>query len=272
MTRVGLIALAVFIIATGLLFSLSPRTQQRLSASVLQAISPVFSTGSSVKTRVVAYTTGVKSLAELEEENKRLKTENKELHVTNQMLSDLGEENASLRRALTFRQRSNFKIIPARVIARESSTWWSQVQIDRGEQDGVVSDMPVLTESGLVGKTTTVSGRTAYVLLVADENCKVAVSIEGTREQGILSGTRASTGAQPELLIKFLPKTVEAKPGQKVYSSGVSGGVFPSGLVLGVVAEEPRVRELDAQVRVTPAVDMSRLENLFVVVPNREGG
>ena len=64
MTRAGLIALAVFIIATGLLFSLSPRTQQRLSAAVLQAISPVFSTGSSVKTRVVAYTTGVKSLAE----------------------------------------------------------------------------------------------------------------------------------------------------------------------------------------------------------------
>ncbi len=272
MTRAGLIALAVFIIATGLLFSLNPRTQQKLSAAVLQAVAPVFSTGSSVKTRVQAYTTGVKSLAELEDDNKRLKTENNELRVTNQMLRDLGDENVNLRRALTYKQRSNFKLIPCRVIARESATWWSQVQIDRGEQDGIESDMPVLTESGLVGKTTIVAQRTAYVLLVADENCKVAVSIEGTRDQGILSGTRLSTGAQPELLIRFLPKTVEAKPGQKVYSSGVSGGVFPSGLVLGTVAEEPRVRELDAQVRVSPAVDMSRLENLFVVVPHKEGG
>jgi rod shape-determining protein MreC len=272
MTRAGLIALAVFIIAVGLLFSLNPRTQQRLSAAVLQAIAPVFSTGSSVKTRVQAYTTGVKSLAELEEENKRLKTDNNELRVTNQMLRDLGEENANLRRALTFKQRANFKLVPCRVIARESSTWWSQVQIDRGEADGVESDMPVLTEAGLVGKTTTVSPHTAYVLLIADENCKVAVTIEGTREQGILSGSRVSTAVQPDLLIRFLPKSVDAKPGQKVYSSGVSGGVFPSGLVLGSVAEEPRVRELDAQVRVTPAVDMSRLENLFVVIPNREGG
>ena len=73
MTRAGLIALAVFIIATGLLFSLNPRTQQKLSAAVLQAVAPVFSTGSSVKTRVQAYTTGVKSLAELEDDNKRLK-------------------------------------------------------------------------------------------------------------------------------------------------------------------------------------------------------
>ena len=73
MTRAGLIALAVFIIATGLLFSLNPRTQQRLSAAVLQAVAPIFSTGSSVKTRVQAYTTGVKSLGELEDDNKRLK-------------------------------------------------------------------------------------------------------------------------------------------------------------------------------------------------------
>jgi rod shape-determining protein MreC len=272
MTRAGVIALTVFIIVVGLLFSLSPRTQQRLSAAVLQAIAPIFSTGSSVKTRVQAYTTGVKSLGELEEENKRLKTDNNELRVTNQMLRDLGEENASLRRALGFKERAGFKLIPARVIARESSTWWSQVQIDRGEADGVETDMPVLTEAGLVGKTTTVARHTAYVLLIADENCKVAVSIEGSREQGILSGTRVSTAAQPDLVIRFLPKTVDAKPGQKVYSSGVSGGVFPSGLVLGSVAEEPRVRELDAQIRVAPAVDMSRLENLFVVIPHREGG
>jgi rod shape-determining protein MreC len=48
-----------------------------------------------------------------------------------------------------------------------------------------------------------------------------------------------------------------------VYTSGV-GGVFPSGLLVGVV-KSFRVRELDGQAQVAPAVDLSHLEDVFVV-------
>ncbi len=272
MTRVGFIALAVFLIAAGIVLSLSPRTQQRLASAMQATIAPLFSTGSRVKNKVEAYTTGVKSLAELEAENVKLQAEAKQLREAAQFLRGLEEENATLRRALDFKQRSKYKLVPARVIARESGSWWSQILIDRGEDDGIEADMPVLTEVGVVGKTTIVSKRSAYVLLLADENCKVAATIEGARDQGILSGARISTSQAPELLIRFLPKSAEAKPGQKVYTSGVSGGVFPSGILIGTVVEEPKTRELDAQVRVSPAVDLARLENLFVIVPGKEGG
>ena len=49
--------------------------------------------------------------------------------------------------------------------------------------------MPVLTEDGLVGKTTVVRGNASTILLISDENCKVACSVEGTREQGIVRGS-----------------------------------------------------------------------------------
>jgi rod shape-determining protein MreC len=42
------------------------------------------------------------------------------------------------------------------------------------------------------------------------------------------------------------------------------GGVFPSGLLIGVV-KTFRVRELDGQAQLTPAVDLSHLEDVFVV-------
>lgn len=265
MNRLGVIALAIFLVAAGVVLSLSPVKQQRLASAVQGAIAPIFSAGSSAKNRVEAYATGVKTLAELEKENASLKSENQRLSEAAQLLRGLEEENAKLRAALDFKQRSKFRLVPARVIARESATWWTQVLIDRGELDGIEPDMPVLTEAGVVGKTTTVAKRSAAVLLLADENCKVAVSVEGGKEQGILSGARTSTSQSPELSIRFLPKTAEMKPGAKVFSSGVSGGVFPSGLLIGTVIEAPKARELDAQVRVAPAVDLARLDSVFVI-------
>lgn len=265
MNRTGIFALALFLLAAGVVLSLPPATQKRLAEAVQRSVAPIFSWGSSAKNRVEAYTAGVKSLAELEKENATLKSENQRLSEAAQLLRGLEEENSKLRAALDFKQRSKFHLVPARVIARESATWWAQVLIDRGSQDGIEPDMPVLTEAGVVGKTTTVAKRSAAVLLIADENCKVAVSIEGAKEQGILSGARTSTSQSPELAIRFLPKNAEINPGKKVYSSGVSGGVFPSGLLIGTVLESPKARELDAQVRVAPAVDLARLEGVFVI-------
>ena len=103
----------------------------------------------------------------------------------------------------------------------------------------------------------------AVVLLVSDENCRVACSVEGTREQGIVSGERVTGSVSPLLDLNFLSKQADVRTGAKVYTSGV-GGVFPSGLLVGVV-QSFRVRELDGQARITPAVDLSHLEDVFVV-------
>jgi rod shape-determining protein MreC len=172
-----------------------------------------------------------------------------------------------LRHALNYRERSVFKLIAAEIIARDSSTWWRTITINRGKRDAIQTDMPVVTDLGLVGKTTTVSEGISVVLLVSDENCRLAASVEGSREQGIVSGERTTTGLTPLLNLNFLSKQADLKPGQKVYTSGV-GGVFPSGLLVGVV-KSYRVRELDGQAQLTPAVDLSHLEDVFVVTGRR---
>jgi rod shape-determining protein MreC len=76
-----------------------------------------------------------------------------------------------------------------------------------------------------------------------------------------------TTGLSPFLDLNFLTKQADLKPGQKVYTSGV-GGVFPSGLLIGVV-KSFRVRELDGQAQLIPAVDLSHLEDVFVVTGRR---
>src|SRR4029077_14570224 len=122
----------------------------------------------------------LKSLEDLEKENGSLRVENRQLRATNQALRDVEHEVNRLRHALNYRERSVFKLVPAEVIARDSSTWWRTITINRGKEDGLDVDMPVVTDEGLVGKTTTISNNISVVLLVTDENCKVASSIEGS--------------------------------------------------------------------------------------------
>ena len=263
MSRTSVIALLIFGAILGYFLSFGPDKTRKFQASVYQLLSPFLSSGSGIKKQITSVRSGLKSLDEIERENTGLQVENRQLRATNQALRDVEREVNRLRHALNYRERSVFKLVPAVVVARDASTWWRTITINRGKEDGIDGDMPVVTDEGLVGKTTTVSANISVVLLVSDENCRVACSVEGTREQGIVSGERVTAGLTPLLNLNFLSKQANLRAGQKVYTTGV-GGVFPSGLLVGAV-KSFRVRELDAQAQLTPAVDLSHLEAVFVV-------
>jgi rod shape-determining protein MreC len=208
---------------------------------------------------------GLKTLDELEIENAVLVAQNNELRAASQLLGNLEEENKRLRDALGYRERSSFRLLPAEIVGRDSTSWWSTAKINRGFAGDVAAGLPVLTADGLVGRTTTVAKDISLVLLLTDENSRVAARIEGTKEQGILTGRRVQSDAPPELVLNFLSRDANLQPGMKVFTAGVSGGVFPAGIPLGVV-KEFRTRELDGEATIVPAADFSNLEDVFVVL------
>jgi rod shape-determining protein MreC len=254
----------VFAILTGLILFLSPHNMRRVQAGFLGMISPFLKTGSSWEKMYRDFREGLKTLEQLESENQRLVIANKELSATNQTLRGLEAENNRLRGSLDYKERAVFKLMPARIVARDASTWYNKVEIDRGSKDGIKDDQPVLTDLGLVGKTTVVADHSATVVLVSDETCRVAAKVEGTQEQGIIKGERASSGSSPSIGLNFLSKQAKIQPGANIYTSGV-GGVFPSGVLVGQV-KEFKMRELDGHATVVPAVDLTTLEDVFVVV------
>ena len=264
--RMHIVAVAAFVVLVTITFIVlgQGHTTQRLQSGFLGMISPFLRQGSSLDRKYTEMKEGLKSLKRLEEENKRLTVENKELSATNQTLRDMEAENNKLRNALGYRERSVFKLVPARIIARDLSTYYQTVKIDRGTADGVRLDMPVLTEEGLVGKTTVVAEHAATVILIADENCRVATTIEGSNEKGIVRGERLADHGVPAIGLMFLTKQAALQPGQKVYTSGV-GGVFPSGVLVGAV-KEFKVRELDGYATIVPAVDLTSIDDVFVVI------
>src|SRR5438045_5674600 len=264
MSRTSIVALVLFVAGLGYLLSLGVGGTRKLQLSVYVYIEPFLSSGAGIQKQITSVLSNLKSLDELQSENGALRGENRSLKATNQALRDVEHEVNRLRHALNYRERAVFKLVPAEIVARDASNWWRTVTVNRGKQDGIEADMPVVTDEGLVGKTTTVSANVTIVLLVSDENCRVAANVEGTREQGIVTGERVTGGVAPLLNLNFLSKQATLQSGQKAYTSGV-GGVFPPGLLIGAV-KEFRVRELDGQAQLTPAVDLAKMEDVFVVV------
>ena len=206
------------------------------------------------------------TLRQLETNNRTLVLENQKLKAENQVLHAAEEENHQLRQSLEYRDHSAFELLPASIIGRENSTWWRSIYIDQGSLHGLKIDMPVVTEDGLVGKTSVVTPMMTTVLLITDETCSVASKVEGTSDQGICRGFRIPTG---EVELAFLSKLANLQEGQKVYTAGVSGGIFPSGIEIGRV-KSFHLRELDAQAIIEPAVDFNNLEHVFVIIGSKQ--
>jgi rod shape-determining protein MreC len=254
----ALVLLAVVVVAFCML---EAGTLSRLQSGLLGFLSPVARSGGAVKSSLGSLGKDLMTLDQLQGEYERVLAENRKLRAENNGLRDLQRDNDHLREVLGYRERSSFRLVPAVVLGHDAGAWWSTIKINKGSKDGIAPDMPVITDRGLVGKTTAVSSTISEVMLVTDENCKVAAKVEGTKEQGICAGMRSPGG---ELQMTFLSKLADLQPGQKVYTAGVSGGIFPSGIALGTV-KSFHARDLDGEAVLEPAADPSSIEELFVV-------
>lgn len=97
-----------------------------------------------------------------------------------------------------------------------------------GEDKGIKSGYPVLTDRGLVGRVVSVSERSSRVLLLTDVNSRVPVMTEDGEVRAMLTGDNSG---QPKLEFASGGRTLE--PGDRIVTSG-DAGVFPRGLPIGV--------------------------------------
>ena len=264
--RANIIAVSCFLAAVLLIVLINPRSRMRLQSGFLSLISPFLRKGAELDSGIKTYNNGTRKISDLESENTKYKTELAQLRAENQALRGVESENHQLKKSLGYQAQSAFTLIPARVIGRPITNWWNTIEVDKGTADGLGVDMPVLTADGLVGKVIQAAEHATTVLLITDENCKVAATIEGTKEQGIVRvevrGERTATNLQPRMTLNFVSKYASLQPGQKVFTSG-AGNVYPAGVLIGHVLEF-KSRELDGQAVIEPAVDLVALTDVFI--------
>jgi rod shape-determining protein MreC len=277
--RQNVLSVLAFIAVLFGILLLSPRNRERVQNGFLSMISPFLKKGSEWDRSVAKLRHQLKTLQQLETENDALQVENDKLKALNQALQGVEAENIRLKAAFGYRDETPFTLVPARIIGRSESNWWSNVKIDRGTLDGIGKEMPVLTPEGLVGKVISATDHSAIVLLISDENCGVAATLRDTNGQqypGIVRvhGERLRNIENPRMTMSFLPKRLVGErgaqagskvvqAGTKVFTSGV-GRVFPANVIVGEVTDI-NPRELETEVGIKPAVNLAELTDVFVV-------
>ncbi len=113
------------------------------------------------------------------------------------------------------------------------------VRINRGENEGVLAGMPVVTSEGVVGHVIRVTAGYSDVMLLTDRNSKIGVRVQGKRSQA----TAAGAGDQP-LRLEDAKRLDDFADGDELVTSGTDA-LFPPGLKVGKI-REARAEELRA--------------------------
>ncbi|MDD5557120.1 MAG: rod shape-determining protein MreC [bacterium] len=242
------------------LLSMPERAAGPARAGLLRSLSPVVRFGHGV----IAGASGMRGLwasrARLADENDLLRKRVKALTMENLSLLQLRSENRRLRRLLDFRDAAPRRMLPAQVVGRDTRQWYGSILIDRGSDDGVRPDMAVVSEDGLVGKVIEALPGVSRVLLLVDRTSRVGGVVERTRETGVVEGTSFNT-----CRLTYLPRRTEARPGDRVLSSGM-GGVYPKGLYVGeVTGVHEGEYGLFSYADLSTGVNFSMLEEVLVV-------
>ena len=192
-------------------------------------------------------------------QNQVLSAEIDQLKLENQRLRVQAEQGRRLQVLFDLRQQLPLPTVAAQVLSAGSSETARIVMIDKGTDDGLKPDLPVLVPDGVVGKILHVFSNTAQVLLITDPYSGVASLLEDSRVHGILKGQN-----KPECSMDYVPNGEEVKGGKIVYPSG-EDQIFPKGLPLGVVLEARPGPEFQ-QITVRPLAQLNRLEEVLVIL------
>jgi rod shape-determining protein MreC len=192
-------------------------------------------------------------------ENRNLKAQIERMSLEQMRISQDADQARRLQALLAFKEQFISQTMAAQVIGSSGSEQSRSLYIDKGENDGIKPDMAVITADGIVGKVLHAYPSTSLVLLINDQSSGVGAILEKTRLQGILKGTSAGEVALEKVMSD---ETVPA--GEMVLTSG-GDGIFPKGLLVGRVTKVGAGSDLFLNIRVRPAADLSRLEEVLVV-------
>lgn len=199
------------------------------------------------------------ALYDARQENRRLSAELDQARLRLHELGARAAEADQLAALLALKQSyARAPLVAANVIGTSPAASTRTVLIDRGSEDGLDTNMVVLTPQGVVGKVVAVFPSVSQVLLLTDQKSGVGVVVAGTNLLGVVKGTGGSL-----CQMDYVPNQEVMSPGANLLTSG-QDQLFPKGLPVGRVLTV-RPGETFLEITVEPAAPLSRLEHVLVL-------
>lgn len=204
-------------------------------------------------------------LVDVRRENKELR---ESVKILNGRLLESREAllaNERLKKLLELKTSLHVPAQAASVIGEDGAPWFKTITINRGEADGLQEGMPVVSADGVVGQVVKVATNSSRVLLLTDNASSVAGMIQRSRARGVIKGKGGGRCS-----LEFALREEDVKVGDVVVTSGV-GGIFPKGLAVGEIAMVKKGEYgIFQTIDVRPAVNITRLEEVLVLLQRRE--
>ena len=196
---------------------------------------------------------------ELTEENTRLRSEQFELERL-RSLYELDQEYMQYHK------------IGARIIAKDSGSWFSVFRIDKGSDDGIKEDMNVIACGGLVGIVTDVGANYATVRSIIDDSSRVSAMAQQSGDSCIVAGD-LQLFKEGRLKLSYMEKDDDIKDGDMIVTSNISGKFLP-GILVGY-ATDITVDYNDNLTKsgyLIPAARFDRLQEVLVITDLKDAG
>ena len=215
-----------------------------------------------------------RGLVHAKSENARLREQVNQLRQQALQGKFAQEQNKELRSQLHFVDSplfpQDYSPVNTRIISW-SGEFDQQVVIAAGSAQGLRQDTPIVTQDGLVGRVTDVTGNAAHVTLLTDESSAVPARDPKTGATGLI---RHGEG-EGSLVLDYVPKESNVQEGDVIVTAGTQSkrypSLFPGGIQIGVVSSVGQSdTALYKQIQITPFVDFSGLDAVTALITNKQ--
>ena len=213
-------------------------------------------------------------LVHAKRENARLRKEIDALRAQAIEGQTAQQQNAELRKLLRYIDSPQFPkdytAVNTRIIARAPSEFEQQVEIAAGSNDGITVNTPIVTQDGLVGRVTDVSGSVAHVQLITDPESAVQARDLQTGAIGLI---RHGQG-QAAMILDRVTKDQNVNAGDTIITAGTRSkqypSLYPGGIMIGqVLAVGQTDTAYYKQIQVQPFVDFGALDSVTALVAHK---
>ena len=201
------------------------------------------------------------------QQNRQLQDQLDRLRLEEIRLAEDAGQARRLQALLAFKEQYISQTVAAQVVGTSGTDRSRVFYIDKGSNDGLRTDLPVITPTGIVGKISRVFPNTAQVLAISDPQSGAGVMLEKSRIRGVLRGTAMG---YPEIT-KSVMSDEKVDRGELVLTSG-GDQIYPRGMTVGTVDQVVPDREGEPflTLRVKPSADLNRLEEVLVITKIEE--
>jgi rod shape-determining protein MreC len=197
-------------------------------------------------------------------ENEQLKQRIEQMQVELNETRMAADENTRLKSLLDLKEKNEYKMVAASVIARDPSLWFDMVTINRGRTSGIENNMPVVTPSGIVGRIVATSPWTAEVMLITDEKAAAGALVGQLGKSNALGSVRG-LGLNGLIEMRYVSGLEEVNVGDYVTTTG-QDGIYPPGLSVGEVVEVKKgSATVPHVIRIKPSARLNALQEVVVL-------